>query len=71
MTGQPLREENPSPAGGPLKPRILEMLNPGLITGGRNDNPGGIETDALAGGTVRCGLAQVLLHSDSPMAVGE
>ena len=71
MTGHPIQEENPSPAVGPSKSHILEMLGPGLITGAHNDNPGGIKTDAQAGGAVRCGLARVLLHSYSRMAVGE
>src|SRR5215469_12517248 len=42
-------DNNHSPTVGPSKPRLLQILGPGLITGASDDDPSGIATYSQAG----------------------
>ncbi|WP_414475994.1 NRAMP family divalent metal transporter [Microvirga sp. M2] len=51
----------PSPVVGPSKPRLLQVLGPGLITGASDDDPSGIATYSQAGAQFGYGLNWTLL----------
>lgn len=53
---------------GPSKPRILEVLGPGLITGASDDDPSGIATYSQAGAQFGYGLTWTLLFTYPLMA---
>ena len=46
----------PSDTVGTSKPRLLDTLGPGLITGASDDDPSGIGTYSVAGASTRYGL---------------
>jgi len=48
-SGQNRRDPERSAAVGPSKPRLLQLLGPGLITGASDDDPSGIATYSQAG----------------------
>jgi NRAMP (natural resistance-associated macrophage protein)-like metal ion transporter len=52
-----------SPVVGPSKPRLWQVLGPGLITGAADDDPSGIATYSQAGAQVGFGLGWTLLFS--------
>jgi len=59
---QPIDDpEAPSPVVGPTRPRILEVLGPGLITGASDDDPSGIATYAQAGAQFGFGLGWTMV----------
>ena len=47
----------------PLRPRLLSVLGPGLITGASDDDPSGIATYSQAGAQLGYGLSWVMLFS--------
>ena len=53
--------EAPSPVVGPTKPRLLDVLGPGLITGASDDDPSGIATYAQAGAQFGFGLGWTMV----------
>ncbi len=53
----------PSAVVGPSKPRLWQVLGPGLITGAADDDPSGIATYSQAGAQFGFGLAWTLLFS--------
>lgn len=57
------------PVVGPSKPRLLNILGPGLITGASDDDPSGIATYTQAGAQYGYGLAWTLLLTYPLMAV--
>ncbi len=67
---EPLREDGLShQVVGPSKPRLLEVLGPGLITGASDDDPSGIATYSQAGAQFRYGLTWTLLFTYPLMVV--
>jgi Mn2+/Fe2+ NRAMP family transporter len=48
---------------GPSKPRLLEVLGPGLITGTSDDDPSGIGTYSQAGAQLGFGISWTMLIS--------
>ena len=57
---------SPNPAGSvkqPARPKLLEVLGPGLITGASDDDPSGIATYSQAGAQFGFDLAWVMLFS--------
>jgi NRAMP (natural resistance-associated macrophage protein)-like metal ion transporter len=54
------RREGRSPVVGPSKPRLLEVLGPGLISGAATDDPTAIATYAQAGARFGYGLCWVM-----------
>src|SRR5579863_2558534 len=46
---------------GPSKPRLLQMLGPGLITGASDDDPSGIGTYSQAGAQLGLGVGWTML----------
>jgi NRAMP (natural resistance-associated macrophage protein)-like metal ion transporter len=55
--------EQPSPVIGPSKPRLWQILGPGLITGASDDDPSGIATYSQAGAQFGYGLGWTMLVS--------
>src|SRR5205085_6400213 len=53
--------EAPSPSVGSSKPRLLQVLGPGLITGASDDDPSGIATYSQAGAQFGYALGWTLL----------
>ncbi len=53
----------PSPVVGASKPRLLDVLGPGLITGASDDDPSGIATYSQAGAQFGFGLCWTMLFS--------
>src|ERR1700753_1848019 len=47
----------------PLRPKLLQVLGPGLITGASDDDPSGIATYSQVGAQVGYGLTWVMLFS--------
>ncbi len=62
-TDQDLDRVAPSPIVGPSKPRLLQVLGPGLITGASDDDPSGIATYSQAGAQFGYGLTWSLLFT--------
>ncbi|ACL60975.1 NRAMP family divalent metal transporter [Methylobacterium nodulans] len=60
--------EETSPVVGPSKPRLLQVLGPGLITGASDDDPSGIATYAQAGAAFGYRLGWTLLYTYPLMA---
>jgi NRAMP (natural resistance-associated macrophage protein)-like metal ion transporter len=58
-----------SPVVGPSKPRLWQVLGPGLITGAADDDPSGIATYSQAGAQFGFSLAWTLLFSYPLMVV--
>jgi NRAMP (natural resistance-associated macrophage protein)-like metal ion transporter len=58
-----------SPVVGPSKPRLWEVLGPGLITGASDDDPSGIATYSQAGAQYGYGLGWTLLLTYPLMVV--
>ncbi|WP_201839154.1 NRAMP family divalent metal transporter [Microvirga zambiensis] len=58
----------PSPVVGPSKPRLLQVLGPGLITGASDDDPSGIATYSQAGAQFGYALTWTLLLTYPLMA---
>jgi NRAMP (natural resistance-associated macrophage protein)-like metal ion transporter len=52
-----------SPTVGPSKPRLLDVLGPGLITGASDDDPSGIATYSQTGARFAYGLTWTLLFT--------
>ena len=50
------REAEQEAAGEPSKPRLREILGPGLVTGASDDDPSGIATYSQAGAQFVLGL---------------
>lgn len=50
-----------SPAVGPSKPRLLQVLGPGLITGASDDDPSGIGTYSQAGAQLGFGISWTMV----------
>ncbi|MDQ3922026.1 MAG: Nramp family divalent metal transporter [Actinomycetota bacterium] len=57
-----------SPVVGPSKPRLLDVLGPGLITGASDDDPSGIATYSQAGAQFGFALSWTLLFTYPLMA---
>jgi NRAMP (natural resistance-associated macrophage protein)-like metal ion transporter len=55
--------EHPSPVVGPTRPRLLQILGPGLITGASDDDPSGIATYSQAGAQFGYGMSWTMLFS--------
>ena len=60
--------EGLDPVVGPSKPRLLQVLGPGLITGASDDDPSGISTYSQAGAQFGYGLTWTMLFSYPLMA---
>src|SRR3954471_7862440 len=60
--------ESLDPVVGPSKPRILQVLGPGLITGASDDDPSGIATYSQAGAQFGYALTWTMLFSFPLMA---
>src|SRR4051812_28802579 len=63
---QSLEDEDPealSPVVGPSKPRLFQVLGPGLITGASDDDPSGIATYSQAGAQFGYGLTWTMLFT--------
>jgi Mn2+/Fe2+ NRAMP family transporter len=58
-----------SPVVGTSKPRLWQVLGPGLITGAAYDDPSGIATYAQAGAQFgfRVGWTLLLTYPETPM----
>jgi NRAMP (natural resistance-associated macrophage protein)-like metal ion transporter len=58
-------KETPAPAGAkrPLRPKLAEVLGPGLVTGASDDDPSGIATYSQAGAQFGFDLGWTLLFS--------
>jgi len=54
---------SPSPVVEPSKPRLLDVLGPGLITGASDDDPSGIATYSQAGAQFGFGLCWTMVVS--------
>src|SRR3954454_18853399 len=62
----PVEDSDPEgldPVVGPSKPKLLQVLGPGLITGASDDDPSGIATYSQAGAQFGFGLSWVMLFS--------
>ena len=53
----------PDPVKQPDRPKLLQILGPGLITGASDDDPSGIATYSQVGAQFGYGLAWTLLFS--------
>src|SRR3954465_2791559 len=60
--------EQPSPVVGTTRPRLFNILGPGLITGASDDDPSGIATYSQAGAQFGYGLTWPMLFSFPLMA---
>lgn len=60
---------NPDPVVEPTKPRLLDVLGPGLITGASDDDPSGIATYSQAGAQFGYSITWTMLFSYPLMAV--
>src|SRR3954453_11419107 len=60
-----------SPVVGPSKPRLLDMLGPGLISGAADDDPTAIATYAQAGAAYGYGLCWLMPLCYPLMAAGQ
>lgn len=58
-----LGDEAPSAVIEPTKPRLFELLGPGLVTGASDDDPSGIATYSQAGAQFGLGLSWSLLFT--------
>ncbi len=58
-----------NPVVGPSKPRLIQVLGPGLITGASDDDPSGIATYSQAGAQFGFGLSWTMLFSYPLMSV--
>jgi Mn2+/Fe2+ NRAMP family transporter len=58
----------PSPVVGQSKPRLLDALGPGLITGASDDDPSGIATYSQAGAQFGYALSCTMLFTYPLMA---
>jgi NRAMP (natural resistance-associated macrophage protein)-like metal ion transporter len=56
-------QESPSLVVGPTRPRLLEFIGPGLITGASDDDPSGIATYSQAGAQFIYGMTWTMLFS--------
>jgi NRAMP (natural resistance-associated macrophage protein)-like metal ion transporter len=63
------RRRKQSPAVGPSKPRLLQVLGPGLITGASDDDPSGIATYSQAGAQFGFTIGWTLILSYPLMCV--
>jgi NRAMP (natural resistance-associated macrophage protein)-like metal ion transporter len=71
LEGSPVEQddpEQPSPVVGPTRPRLFNILGPGLITGASDDDPSGIATYSQAGAQFGYGLTWTMLFSFPLMA---
>ena len=59
----PATPNHPAVVKQPARPRLLEVLGPGLITGASDDDPSGIATYSQAGAQFGYGLTWILLFS--------
>ena len=50
----------------PERPKLLQVLGPGLITGASDDDPSGIATYSQAGAQFGFGLSWVMVFSCDP-----
>ena len=57
------RRPRPTDIKQPERPKLLEVLGPGLITGASDDDPSGIATYSQVGAQFGYGLAWVMLFS--------
>ncbi len=67
-----MRRDDPQshhPGAQPLKPGVLNILGPGLVTGAADDDPSGIATYSQVGAQFGYGLAWTMLFSFPLMAV--
>lgn len=77
MTSEVNDSESPDPVVGTSKPRLLDVLGPGLITGAVDDDPSGIATNSQAGaqfgfGIIGTGLLAIpVLAGSAAYALGE
>ena len=62
-------QESPNQVVGPSKPRLWQVLGPGLITGAADDDPSGIATYSQAGAQFGFQLAWTLLLTYPLMVV--
>src|SRR4051812_11353660 len=63
---QSLEDDDPeglSPVVEPTKPRLFQVLGPGLITGASDDDPSGIATYSQAGAQFGYGLTWTMLFT--------
>jgi len=58
-----LDDDSPSPVIEPSKPRLLDVLGPGLITGASDDDPSGIATYSQAGAQFGFDLCWTMVFS--------
>ncbi|HLY55001.1 MAG TPA: divalent metal cation transporter, partial [Stellaceae bacterium] len=58
----------PGPVTAPKRPKLLQVMGPGLITGASDDDPSGIATYSQVGAQFGYGLAWTLLFSYPLMA---
>ena len=63
-----MQEPSPQDVKQPERPKLLEIMGPGLITGASDDDPSGIGTYAQAGAQFGFGLAWTLVFSYPLMA---
>lgn len=63
------KTEGRSPIVGPSKPRLLEVLGPGLITGASDDDPSGIATYSQAGAQFGYSITWTMLFTYPLMSV--
>jgi|SRR5665213_725453 len=68
MTSKVGDSENPDPVIGTSKPRLLDVLGPGLITGAADDDPSGIATYSQAGAQFGFTITWTMLFSYPLMA---
>ena len=68
MTSEVGDSENPDPVVGTSKPRSLDVLGPGLITGAADDDPSGIATYSQAGAQFGFAITWTMLFSYPLMA---
>ncbi len=59
--GAPSDARNASVVAGSSKPRLLQILGPGLITGASDDDPSGIGTYSQAGAQLGFGISWTML----------
>src|SRR5579872_2701223 len=64
-----LARRSPDAVVGPSKPRWLELLGPGLITGASDDDPSGIATYSQAGAQFGLAIGWSMLLTYPLMAV--
>jgi len=68
MTSEVKDSENPDAVVGSSKPRLLDVLGPGLITGAADDDPSGIATYSQAGAQFGFAITWTMLFSYPLMA---